>query len=90
MARRDESLEELPCEVCGAAAITVRQSRLPLPVSCGYCESCDQLRLEPHSVIEAFLAVQHELDDRAAGEPELAPKSVTDEIVRRSLAFHSR
>lgn len=78
-----------PCDVCGEPGVIVRQSGLPLPVSFAYCQSCSNSGLEPLDAVEAFLRDEHEREDRVAGEPELVPKSLTDEIVKRSVAFHS-
>ena len=83
------TLAPTPCEVCGGPSDTVRQSRLPLPVSCAYCTRCEQEGLGPAHVIEAFIV------DRVEGkrtdewlEFTLAERKRCDEIVKESLIFH--
>lgn len=79
-----------PCEVCGRVSISVRQSRLPLPVSCAYCARCDQEGFEPIRVVEAFVAER--VEGQRLGEwlelPD-AERRHYDEILRRSLAFQA-
>lgn len=78
------------CEVCGETAVTVRQSRLPLPASCAYCARCDQTGLEPVQLVEAFMAHRHDgqrLDEWL--ELTATERKQCDVIVGRSLAFHA-